>query len=144
MRSGQAPWFLYGIGAVIAVIVQMLGISALAFALGMYLPIELTLPLVIGGLIGYIVAKASKDTKVSNERKDKGTLIASGFIAGGAIMGVVASFLRVIKIKGATIESALSRGWDVKPFGGWLALGAYAIIIAYLLFVSIRTKKTKK
>jgi len=144
MSDQPVPWLLYGIGIFITLAMELGKMPSLAFALGMYLPIELTLPLVIGGLIGYIVAKASKDTKVSNERKDKGTLIASGFIAGGAIMGVVASFLRVIKIKGATIESALSRGWDVKPFGGWLALGAYAIIIAYLLFVSIRTKKTKK
>jgi putative OPT family oligopeptide transporter len=144
MSAEQVPWLLYGIGIFITLAMELGKMPSLAFALGMYLPIQLTLPLVIGGLIGYIVAKSSKDNKISNERKDKGTLIASGFIAGGAIMGVVASFLRVIKIKGATIESALSRGWDVKPFGGWLALGAYAIIIAYLLFVSMRIKKAKK
>jgi hypothetical protein len=90
------------------------------------------------------VTKSSKNADISNARKDKGTLIASGFIAGGAIMGVIASFLRVIKIKGQNIEHYLDIGWDKKPLGGWLSLAAYALIIAYLLFVSLRIKKAKK
>lgn len=144
MSSQQVPWLLYGIGVFITLVMELARIPALAFALGMYLPIELNLPLLIGGFIAYVVSKSSKDNKITTMRKDKGTLIASGFIAGGAIMGVVASFLRVIKIKGNTIESILSLGWDAKPFGGWLALCAYALIIAYLLFVSMRIKNAKK
>jgi putative OPT family oligopeptide transporter len=144
MSAEQVPWILYGIGIFITLAMELAKIPALAFALGMYLPIELNLPLLIGGFIAYVVSKSSKDAKISIARKDKGTLIASGFIAGGAIMGVVASFLRVIKIKGNSIESILSIGWDAKPFGGWLSLAAYALVIAYLLFVSMKIKKTNK
>jgi putative OPT family oligopeptide transporter len=144
MSAEQVPWILYGIGIFITLAMELAKIPALAFALGMYLPIELNLPLLIGGFIAYVVSKSSKDAKISIARKDKGTLIASGFIAGGAIMGVVASFLRVIKIKGNSIESILTIGWDAKPFGGWLSLAAYALVIAYLLFVSMKIKKTNK
>lgn len=142
MSAQQVPWLLYGIGVFITLIMELARVPALAFALGMYLPIELNLPLLIGGFIAYVVSKSSKNEKINAMRKDKGTLIASGFIAGGAIMGVVASFIRVIKVADKkTLEDVLSRGWDAKPFGGWLSLAAYALVIAYLLFVSMRVKK---
>lgn len=94
MNGGSAPWLLYGIGAVIALAVNFFHIPALAFCLGMFIPIDLNLPLLVGGAIAWYVSTRSKDASVNNARAEKGTLIASGFIAGGALMGVVSSVLR--------------------------------------------------
>jgi len=88
MGGQDVPWMLYALGAVIAVVVSMLGISALAFALGMYLPIELNSPILLGAIVGWLVQKSTKDEKLSKARNDKSILIASGFIAGGALAGV--------------------------------------------------------
>src|SRR6185436_4022913 len=96
MSSGQAPWFLYGIGAVIAVVVQMLGISPLAFALGMYLPIELNTPILAGAIVGWLIQRSTGDATRDRAIGNRGTLIASGFIAGGALAGVADAFLRFI------------------------------------------------
>jgi putative OPT family oligopeptide transporter len=94
MQSGNAPWFLYGIGAVIAVVVQLLGISALAFALGMYLPIELNTPILAGAIVAWLVRRPAGNPMLARARGSRGTLIASGFIAGGAIAGVVDGMIR--------------------------------------------------
>lgn len=94
MNGGQAPWLLYGIGAAIALFVNICGISALAFALGMFIPLQLNLPLLAGGLIHWYVSSRSKEEVVNKARADKGTLLASGFIAGGALMGVVSAGLQ--------------------------------------------------
>jgi len=94
MQSGNAPWFLYGIGAVVAVIVQMLGISALAFALGMYLPIELNTPILAGAVVAWFVRRPAGNAMLARARGSRGTLIASGFIAGGAIAGVADGMIR--------------------------------------------------
>lgn len=94
MQSGNAPWFLYGVGAVVAVIVQMLGISALAFALGMYLPIELNTPILAGAIVAWLVKRPCGNETLERARGNRGTLIASGFIAGGAIAGVVDGLIR--------------------------------------------------
>ncbi|MBR2438154.1 MAG: oligopeptide transporter, OPT family, partial [Bacteroidales bacterium] len=89
MSGGNAPWFLYGVGAILAIVLTAFKVPALAFALGMFIPLELNLPLLVGGGIAWYVGSRSKDEKVNKERVDKGTLLASGFIAGGALMGVV-------------------------------------------------------
>ena len=94
MNGGSAPWLLYGIGAVIALAVNFFHIPALAFCLGMFIPIDLNLPLLVGGAIAWYVSTRSKDASVNNARAEKGTLIASGFIAGGALMGVVSAVLK--------------------------------------------------
>jgi putative OPT family oligopeptide transporter len=94
MASQPTPWMLYLAGALMALVLTMLRVPALAFALGMYIPLELNTPLLVGGLIAHFVSTRSKDEKVNNARKERGTLIASGFIAGGALMGVVSAFLR--------------------------------------------------
>lgn len=98
MNGGGAPWILYGIGALIAIVLTMCKIPALAFALGMFIPIDLNLPLLIGGAISWFVASRSKDAQVNAERHEKGTLIASGFIAGGALMGVVSAILKFANV----------------------------------------------
>ena len=94
MNGVGAPWALYGVGALISIVLTLVGVPALAFALGMFIPLELNTPLLVGGIINWYVTTRSKDTAVNSERGEKGTLIASGFIAGGALMGVVSALLR--------------------------------------------------
>jgi len=97
MSNEPVPWMLYGVGVLLALTMQMIGVPALAFALGMYIPLELNTPLVVGGLIAYWVHKSAKeDEKLATARVNRGTLVASGFIAGGAIMGVIAALLRYL------------------------------------------------
>ena len=92
LMSGQgAPWLLYGIGAVISIVLTVCGVSALAFALGMFIPLQLNLPLIVGGLVNWYVNSRSSDVSLNQRRNEKGTLLASGFIAGGALMGVVSA-----------------------------------------------------
>jgi uncharacterized oligopeptide transporter (OPT) family protein len=93
MSNQPAPWLAYMAGIFLAVILELVGVPPLAFALGMYLPIHLNTPLLIGGLVAHFVAKSTKNEDLSSKRKEKGTLIASGFIAGGAIMGVISAFI---------------------------------------------------
>jgi putative OPT family oligopeptide transporter len=98
MSNEPAPWLLYGVGALIALTMQMIGVASLAFALGMYLPLELNVPLLVGGLVAHLVAKSARgDEKLAGARTTRGTLIASGFIAGGALMGVVAAVLKILE-----------------------------------------------
>ena len=94
MSGAGAPWALYGIGAVLAIVLNFMGVPALAFALGMFIPLELNTPLLIGGAINWYVGSRSKDQALNNARLEKGTLLSSGFIAGGALMGVVSAALR--------------------------------------------------
>jgi len=129
MNGGSAPWLLYGIGAAIALLLTVLKVPALAFCLGMFIPLDLNLPLLVGGAISWYVGSRSKDQALNTARADKGTLIASGFIAGGALMGVVSAILKF-----ANVDWFLS-GWNtVQP--GRLCSGAEAIaIVPYLLLV---------
>ncbi len=95
----KAPvtWLLYSVGLVLSVLLFMMGIPPLAFAIGMYLPLQINTPLFVGGLISHWVGKSSKDTKVSEARSNRGTLLASGFIAGGALAGVLGALLNLIR-----------------------------------------------
>jgi len=97
MAAEGAPWHLYALGAVFAVVMAMCGVSALAFALGMYLPMELNSPLVLGAAVAWFLQRSSKNRELNKARHEKGTLIASGFIAGGALVGVLAALLRFIE-----------------------------------------------
>ncbi|HXY40896.1 MAG TPA: oligopeptide transporter, OPT family, partial [Vicinamibacteria bacterium] len=94
MGESGTPWFLYGVGSVFAVVAQMVGVSGLAFALGMYLPMELNSPLVLGAAVGWLLQRSSADASKAAARHEEGTLVASGFIAGGALVGVLAALLR--------------------------------------------------
>jgi len=127
MGTGGAPWFLYGLGAVFAVTSQMCGVSGLAFALGMYLPMELNSPLVLGAAIAWLLQHSTKDEAHAKARHDKGTLVASGFIAGGALVGVLAALLRFLEDSWAvSIVPDLTTIGGVGPFLGtwnnWLGL----------------------
>ena len=94
MMGGETPWLLYIVGAVLAILLNWLGVPALAFSLGMFIPMQLNAPLLVGGLISWFVSSRSKDEAVNNARQERGTLLASGFIAGGALLGVVSAGMR--------------------------------------------------
>ncbi len=131
MMSGTgAPWILYGVGAVIALILNALGIPALAFALGMFIPMELNAPLLVGGAINWFVTTRSKDPQVNSSRGERGTLLASGFIAGGALMGVVSALLRFMEFKPANED------WLGDPLAEILSLGAYLLLISYFILAT--------
>ena len=136
MSGESAPWILYGIGAVLAVLLTLFKVPALAFALGMFIPLHLNTPLVIGGLVSWYVGSRSKNEALNKARVDKGTLLASGFIAGGALMGVVSAGMRF-----AGFEYNCEWSETVKQAIG---LVAYLAIIAYLAFASMKTDTEKK
>ena len=137
MNGGGAPWILYGIGALIAIVLTMCKIPALAFALGMFIPIDLNLPLLIGGAISWFVASRSKDAQVNAARHEKGTLIASGFIAGGALMGVVSAILKF-----ANVDLFLT-SWHAE-YGEAVALLPYIGIIAFIIGVAMKVNEKKQ
>lgn len=134
MNGVGAPWPLYALGAVIAIILTYCKIPALAFALGMFIPMELNVPLVIGGAVSWYVTTRSKDAEVNKQRGEKGNLIASGFIAGGALMGVVSALLR---FSGIQFDY---EAWWQNSLSEWCSLAAYILLIAYF----IRTIMSKK
>jgi len=130
MVSESAPWMLYGVGAVIAVIMEMLGISGLAFALGMYLPIELNSPILLGAIVSWFVKRGGGDEETGRKRNERGTLIASGFIAGGAVMGVVAAGFVFIDNKwGIKLIPDLA---NTGAFGNWLGLVLALLLCGYI------------
>ncbi len=140
MSNQPAPWMLYIAGALMALILNMIGVPALAFALGVYLPLELNTPVLIGGLIAHFVSTRSKDESLNKARKERGTLIASGFIAGGALLGVVSALLRFVQS---------SAGWDNWIIEGWaeshgaelLGFVMFIAICGYMIWDSMRAKK---
>ena len=136
MNGGGAPWLLYGIGAVIAIALTAFKIPALAFALGMFIPIDLNLPLLVGGAISWYVSTRSNDAKVNAARQDKGTLVASGFIAGGALMGVVSAILKF-----ANVDLYLS-SWNAQ-YGEAVAIVPYLALIGFLIWASMKTDKNQ-
>ncbi len=134
MNGNGAPWLLYGIGAVLALVLNAVGVPALAFALGMFIPLELNLPLLAGGLVSWFVSTRSKDKALCTARTEKGTLIASGFIAGGALMGVVSAALRF-----AGVSFNYGMWWD-NPLSELLSLGMYCMLLVYFVRSSMRVK----
>lgn len=139
MSGGNAPWLLYGIGAAIALILTFLKIPALPFALGMFIPIDLNIPLLIGGAVSWFVSTRSKDEKLNKARYDRGTLIASGFIAGGALMGVVSAILKFgnVDLVARTADGSL---FASTPLASLIALVMYVAIIIYMIWDSKRAK----
>ncbi len=137
MMGQGAPWLLYGIGAVIALIVNACGISSLAFALGMFIPLHLNLPLIVGGAIQHYVSHRSQDKAVNAARTERGTLLASGFIAGGALMGVVSAGLTF-----AGVDWVIADGtWMNSTWGQLLSLACYGALIVWLTKTSMKAKK---
>lgn len=127
MNGVGAPWILYAIGAAIAIILTWCKVPALPFALGMFIPLELNTPLLVGGAINWWVTTRSTDKKVNDERGEKGTLLASGFIAGGALMGVISALLRFGGL------NVVNEAWLANPLSELCALAAYLLLIAYFI-----------
>ena len=134
MNGVGAPWLLYGIGAALAIVLTLCKVPALPFALGMFIPLELNIPLLVGGGVNWYVTTRSKNEEENKERGEKGTLIASGFIAGGALMGVVSALLRFAGV------NLIHEEWLANSLSELCALGAYILLIGYF----IRATKTDK
>ena len=135
MMSGKpAPWALYAAGAFLSLILTMIGVPALAFSLGMFIPLQLNTPLLAGGIIAHFVSTRSKDEALNRARKERGTLIASGFIAGGALMGVVSALLRFGGINYVNAEWFESHSAEI------LGLVMFLILCGYLIWESLRAK----
>ena len=134
MSGTGAPWYLYGLGAIIALTLNYFKVPALAFALGMFIPMELNAPLLVGGAVNWYVTTRSKDSALNAERGEKGTLLASGFIAGGALMGVVSAGIR---FAGFEFDNS---AWLASAGSEWLSLALYALLIVFLIKYSLKKK----
>ncbi len=135
MSGGGAPWALYGIGAAVALILHFIKVPPLAFALGMFIPISLNLPLIVGGAINYFVGSRSKDEQLNKARVEKGNLLASGFIAGGALMGVVGAVMKFFDY------NYVDAAWLETNASQWLGLAMYALLIIYFTISSMKVNK---
>ena len=136
MASGSAPWFLYGLGAVIAVVVELTGVSGLAFALGMYLPMDLNTPLLVGAIVAWAVKRsAGGDVAVEKARGDRGTLVASGLIAGGALAGVFKGVMDALqdRMHRTFVHDFANTGWG----GNWLGLAVF-VALGVAIFLDAR------
>jgi uncharacterized oligopeptide transporter (OPT) family protein len=134
MSGTGAPWWLYASGAVLALVLNFFKVPVLAFALGMFIPFQLNIPLVVGGFINWFVGSRSKDAKLNSERVEKGTLIASGFIAGGALMGVVSAALRFAGI------DWMMTAWNQGTGAEVLSIVMYAALISYFIYTVLKKK----
>lgn len=136
MTGGDTPWLLYITGAILALLLNWLGVPALAFCLGMFIQMDLNAPLLVGGAIAWFVSSRSKSAEVNDARRDRGTLIASGLIAGGALFGV---FSALTKFVGGdfTIDMDISLNQN-------LGILMYVLLIAYLIWDSMRVKKPSR
>ena len=135
MMGGETPWILYMVGAILALILNWLGVPALAFCLGMFIPLSLNTPMLVGGAVSYFVSNSSKDKKTNDARRDRGTLLASGLIAGGALFGVFAAITRFAGFEYTTPGS--------EQLTQILGCVAYILLIAYLIWDSKRAKVEK-
>ncbi len=139
MTGGEAPWMLYGAGAALALILTSIGVPALAFALGMFIPLDLNVPILIGGFINEIVITRSKDEKLNNARQEQGTLIASGFIAGGALMGVAAAIIKFAGFDFFEMVPAM-KDWADSNGAQWLGIAMFLILCGYMIWHSLKAK----
>lgn len=137
MMGQGAPWLLYGVGAMLALMLNVLDVPVLAFALGMFIPLELNVPLVVGGAVNWYVTTRSTDAAVNTARGERGTLLASGFIAGGALMGVVSAMMRFFGL------DLINKEWTGSHSAEILSIVAYAAIILYLTIASMKAKANK-
>ena len=133
MMGGETPWILYMVGAILALLLNWLGVPALAFCLGMFIPLHLNVPMLVGGAVSWFVGSRSKDKKLNDARRDRGTLIASGLIAGGALFGVFAALTRFLGFEYANPLSVLTTQWA--------GVVVYAALIIYLAWDAMRARK---
>ena len=135
MMGQGAPWTLYGVGAMLALLLNILDVPVLAFALGMFIPLELNVPLVVGGAVNWFVTTRSKNAALNKARGERGTLLASGFIAGGALMGVVSALLRFVGF------NPINEAWLANPMSEWLSIVVYVLLILYVIMASLKATR---
>jgi uncharacterized oligopeptide transporter (OPT) family protein len=135
MSNVGAPWMLYLVGGVIALLLTMIKIPPLAFALGMYIPLELNTPLLAGGLVAWFVSSRTKNEKLNNARFSRGTLIASGFIAGGSLFGVFGAFLKFAGV------DLLNSAWQETHSAEIIGVVVFLFLASYLIWDSMRAKE---
>ncbi len=136
MFGGQTPWLLDIIGAILAILLDVLGVPALAFSLGMFIPLQLNLPLLVGGFLAWFIKSRSKDEVLNKLRSEKGTLLASGLLAGGAIMGVISAILKY-----CGVEISTTTAYQSSPFFGIFAIIMFVGLCVYLVLHSLNVKK---
>ena len=136
MTGGSTPWLLYIIGAVLAILLDVIGVPALAFALGMFIPLQLNLPLLVGGFLAWFVKTRSKDEAINKKRAEKGTLLASGLLAGGAIMGIISAILKYLEFEPTFMESYIG-----SPIYNILAIVMFLGLCCYLVLHATHTEK---
>lgn len=134
MSGTGAPWYLYAIGAVLALVLNYFKVPALAFALGMFIPMELNAPLLVGGAINWYVTTRSKSTELNTSRGEFGTLLSSGFIAGGALMGVVSAGIR---FAGFEFDNS---SWNTSVGSEWLSFAMYVALIIFMIQYTMKKK----
>ncbi len=132
-------WILFAFGVIISVILALVGVPALAFALGMYLPIQLNTAILLGGFLAYLVAKSAKDERIAKERGERGVLVASGYIAGGSIAGVVAAV-----IAAAGLQSRVTVPWPGTSLDSWGEILAIVMVVLLSVFMYRYATKTAR
>ena len=137
MFNGSTPWILYIVGAVLAILLDVIGVPALAFSLGMFIPLQLNLPLLVGGFLAWFIKTRSKDEALNKMRGEKGTLLASGLLAGGAIMGVISAILKY-----CGVEPTFMANYIGSPMFNILAIVMFVGLCLYLVLHSLNVKKT--
>ena len=136
MSGGDAPWLFYGIGAATAVLVEMVGVSALAFALGMYIPLELNSPILVGAIVAHLIRKSGGSDAVGQKRHERGTLVASGLIAGGALAGVAGALIQWLgSVRGKPLLPSVG---NTGPLGNWIGLGAFLLLCGWIYWDATR------
>ncbi|MCR4681570.1 MAG: oligopeptide transporter, OPT family [Bacteroidales bacterium] len=138
MFNGSTPWILYIVGAVLAILLDVIGVPALAFSLGMFIPLQLNLPLLVGGLLAWFIKSRSKDEELNKLRGEKGTLLASGLLAGGAIMGVISAILKY-----CGVEPTFMANYIGSPVFNILAIVMFLGLCTYLVLHSLNVKKVE-
>ncbi len=147
MQPGASvPWMLFAFGAIISLLINWLGLPSLAFALGMFIPLQLNTPLIVGGLLHKYLSTGSKDKEVNKAREQRGTLISSGFIAGAALFGVIGALLLFFDVDLNFLhvnQMQINGSWDWIPGCPWpeiLSLIAFILLIVYFIWDSKRIK----
>ena len=137
MGGGEAPWPLYMAGAFFAVILWMIKIPPLAFALGAYLPMGINTPVLVGGIVSYLVSHSSKDDAINELRLSEGSTVASGFVAGGAIGSLISAVLHIAGI------DWFMKAWEATPAATYLGIVAYLVLCAFIYKMAVRIKERK-
>ncbi|MCF6461813.1 OPT/YSL family transporter, partial [Clostridium sp. Cult1] len=141
VMSGNLPWALIFTGIGIGIVVELLGIQILPFAVGLYLPIHLSTPIMVGGVIRGILDKRKEDENILREKTEGGVLFASGLIAGEGLIGILLAVMAIIPVGGATLADKIAFGNNV--LGQWGSLVFFAGL-AYLLIKKSFFAKVEK